>query len=124
MRWYEAVSLSLILGLGACAAKDENDDGRGDHAGSEDAGSSSRDDAASAGRDSGASDGGGLTASGDAGATQRDASQADGGARAEVCDGVDNDGDGIIDNVDKEKDGVCDCLNIATIGAIGPCSNG
>jgi hypothetical protein len=46
----------------------------------------------------------------------------DGGA--EVCDGADNDGDGIIDDVDVGGDGVCDCLNIATIGQIGPWSNG
>ncbi len=38
----------------------------------------------------------------------------------EVCDGIDNDGNGIIDDVDIGKDGVCDCLNIATIGEIGP----
>ena len=42
----------------------------------------------------------------------------------EVCDGVDNDRDGIIDDVDVQDDGVCDCLNIATIGEIGPWSNG
>ena len=38
----------------------------------------------------------------------------------EVCDGVDNDGNGIVDDVDVGKDGVCDCLNIATVGEIGP----
>jgi hypothetical protein len=125
MRWYEAVSLSLILGLGACAAKDENDDGRGDRAGREDAsGGSSRDDAGSVSSDSGASDGGDLDGGSDAGAPRGGSSQDDGGSRVEVCDGVDNDGDGIVDNVDKEKDGVCDCLNIATIGDIGPWSNG
>jgi hypothetical protein len=42
----------------------------------------------------------------------------------EVCDGADNDGDGIIDDVDVGGDGVCDCLNIATLGQIGPWSNG
>jgi hypothetical protein len=46
----------------------------------------------------------------------------DGGAfGAETqCDGVDNDGNGIIDDVDVARDGVCDCLNIATIGRSGP----
>jgi hypothetical protein len=34
---------------------------------------------------------------------------------AEVCDGLDNDGDGIVDDVDAPQDGVCDCLNLATI---------
>lgn len=38
----------------------------------------------------------------------------------EICDGIDNDGNGIVDDVDVGKDGVCDCLNIATIGEIGP----
>ncbi|HVY30284.1 MAG TPA: hypothetical protein VHB79_27190 [Polyangiaceae bacterium] len=42
----------------------------------------------------------------------------------EVCDGIDNDSNGIIDDVDAGHDGVCDCLNIATIGHIGPWSNG
>jgi hypothetical protein len=42
----------------------------------------------------------------------------------ETCDGVDNDSNGIIDDVDAGGDGVCDCLNIATIGNIGPWSNG
>ncbi len=42
----------------------------------------------------------------------------------EICDGVDNDSNGIIDDVDAGHDGVCDCLNIATIGHIGPWSNG
>lgn len=42
----------------------------------------------------------------------------------EVCDGVDNDDNGVIDDVDAEGDGVCDCLNIATLGEIGPWSDG
>jgi hypothetical protein len=42
----------------------------------------------------------------------------------EVCDGIDNDSNGIIDDVDEGHDGVCDCLNIATIGHIGPWSDG
>jgi hypothetical protein len=42
----------------------------------------------------------------------------------ELCDGEDNDSNGIIDDVDAGGDGVCDCLNIATIGHIGPWSNG
>lgn len=47
-----------------------------------------------------------------------------GDGAAEVCDGVDNDENGIVDDVDVGGDGVCDCLNIATIGEIGPHSNG
>ena len=42
-----------------------------------------------------------------------------GGGGPEVCDGIDNDNDGIIDNVDIGNDGVCDCLRIATLGLPG-----
>ena len=51
-----------------------------------------------------------------------DAAAVSGGS--EVCDGMDNDRNGIIDDVDMQSDGVCDCLNIATIGEIGPWSDG
>jgi hypothetical protein len=37
----------------------------------------------------------------------------------EVCDGVDNNCDGVKDNVDVNNDGVCDCLLIATLGFPG-----
>jgi hypothetical protein len=37
-----------------------------------------------------------------------------------VCDGIDNDNNGIVDDVNKEGDGVCDCLRIATLGEAGP----
>jgi hypothetical protein len=47
-----------------------------------------------------------------------------GNGEPEVCDGIDNDGNGIVDDVDVGHDGVCDCLNIATIGHIGPWSDG
>lgn len=47
-----------------------------------------------------------------------------GNGTPEICDGIDNDGNGIVDDVDVGGDGVCDCLNIATIGEIGPWSDG
>ncbi|MGC4092816.1 MAG: hypothetical protein QM756_34015 [Polyangiaceae bacterium] len=47
-----------------------------------------------------------------------------GNGTPEVCDGKDNDQNGIIDDVDVGNDGVCDCLNIATLGTIGPWSSG
>lgn len=128
--------LLLTLALAACSSKegtggngDDDDngstdggrraddgdgdgDGGGDDDGDDDAGGSSGDSDATASADAGTGgDGGGSGADG-------------GGPQAEVCDGIDNDKDGIADNVDAEKDGVCDCLNIATIGAIGPWSDG
>jgi hypothetical protein len=35
----------------------------------------------------------------------------------ELCDGLDNDENGIVDDRDVEQDGVCDCLAIAYLGA-------
>jgi hypothetical protein len=47
-----------------------------------------------------------------------------GNGMPESCDGVDNDENGVVDDVDVGGDGVCDCLRIATLGQIGPWSNG
>lgn len=43
---------------------------------------------------------------------------------AEVCDGFDNDGNGVTDDVDVQEDGICDCLMIATLGEGGRVGNG
>ncbi|HEU5073111.1 MAG TPA: hypothetical protein VFU02_03045 [Polyangiaceae bacterium] len=37
----------------------------------------------------------------------------------DLCDSIDNDGNGIVDDVDVGGDGVCDCLRIATLGVPG-----
>lgn len=42
----------------------------------------------------------------------------------DTCDGLDNDGNGIIDDVDVGNDGICDCLRIATLGEAGEWGNG
>lgn len=52
------------------------------------------------------------------------AGTADSNGTPEICDGIDNDGNGIVDDVDVGGDGICDCLNIGTIGTIGPWSSG
>src|SRR5690606_5076652 len=41
------------------------------------------------------------------------------GSNEDTCDGIDNDGNGIIDDVDVGRDGICDCLMIATLGEPG-----
>ena len=46
------------------------------------------------------------------------------GGSAEVCDGEDNDNNGVIDDIDKDGDGVCDCLLIATLGVKGTSGQG
>ena len=37
----------------------------------------------------------------------------------DLCDRIDNDGNGIVDDVDVGGDGICDCLRIATLGVPG-----
>ncbi|MBZ0121718.1 MAG: hypothetical protein K8H88_32275 [Sandaracinaceae bacterium] len=60
----------------------------------------------------------GLDASG-LDAARPDAMRPDATASAEVCDRIDNDRNGIIDDIDVGGDGVCDCLSIATLGVRG-----
>lgn len=66
----------------------------------------------------------GMGTAGESAEGGADAGPGPGDGTPEVCDGVDNDGNGIIDDLDAGHDGVCDCLNIGTIGQIGPWSDG
>lgn len=77
---------------------------------------------ANGGSGSGVSTGGGISIPPGGGASG--SGGAPGNGMPEVCDGVDNDGNGIVDDVDVGNDGVCDCLQIGTLGQIGPWSNG
>jgi hypothetical protein len=98
------------------------------------AGCGSEDGAGSGGPDGspggGATDGGGAgadgaPADGGPGNGDGDHSGSDGGGSSEeVCNGVDDDGDGIIDNVDRGDDGICDCLRIGTLGIPGKWGEG
>jgi hypothetical protein len=57
-------------------------------------------------------------------AARSDAASAAPPPPAERCDGVDNDGNGTVDDVDVGRDGVCDCLLIATLGKAGGSGSG
>jgi hypothetical protein len=41
-----------------------------------------------------------------------------------LCDGIDNDANGIVDDLDVGKDGICDCIRIATLGKAGKWGQG
>jgi len=41
------------------------------------------------------------------------------GLPLEVCDGIDNDGNDVIDDLDAGNDGVCDCIRVASFGQSG-----
>ncbi len=42
----------------------------------------------------------------------------------EVCNGVDDDGNGIVDDLDANGDGLCDCLRIGVLGYPGQAGSG
>ncbi len=75
--------------------------------------------------DGGPATGGGNGGTGGGSATGGGSNTGGGsGPTTEVCDGIDNDLNGIIDDVDVGMDGVCDCLKIATLGFAGQWGGG
>jgi len=117
--------LALLLALSATSPACSDSEQAKDKGGEIDGNANGPGKDAQVGLDSGdgaADDAGGGNGS-DAGAGSGDAGPV-GNGQAEVCDGKDNDMNGIVDDVDVAGDGVCDCLNIATIGEIGPWSEG
>jgi len=62
---------------------------------------------------------GGDTSTGDTGDDTGGSTEPGCIPETEVCNDIDDDCDGKIDNVDVGKDGICDCLNIALVGNQG-----
>ncbi len=117
MRFLQPLAVSLLVFCSACQC--------GGVTGTEDGGSG-----AGSGSGGGATGGGstgtggGLGTGGSVGTGGNSGTGGGGGPSAEVCDGIDNDQNAIIDDVDVGMDGVCDCLKIATLGYRGQWGTG
>jgi len=137
----ELAGISVVVvatWLSACASKDDGQNlglnAHGAASGSAASGTTGGASNASGGTGSGLTGGTASVGSGATGGTiviDPTLPQPDGGMEPpvgngmpEICDGIDNDENGIIDDVDAGHDGVCDCLTIGTIGQIGPWSDG
>lgn len=123
----------LIVALASCGSGSDGADATLNPAGGAADGGSASDGSAAASTGIVASTGaasttgspsGGTPSVGGVNLTSGGSSTTGSGGTPEICDGIDNDGNGIVDDVDVGGDGVCDCLNIATLGQIGPWSNG
>jgi hypothetical protein len=84
------------------------------------AGSTGGSAAGSSGSSAGGTGAGGASSTGSGGV----ATAGSGGEGVEVCDALDNDANGVIDDLDEKGDGVCDCLRIATLGFPGTWGSG
>lgn len=132
-RSFGAAGLSLIVAFagGACSS-DENGATGGSGAqhgsGADGAGAASGSGSgAASGSGSGGSSGGGQSGNGSGGGGGGIILPDAGGVKPgteDSCDGIDNDGNGVIDDVDLGQDGICDCLRIATIGKSGTWGEG
>ncbi|WP_437276304.1 hypothetical protein WME90_34355 [Sorangium sp. So ce375] len=113
-------SIGVALQAAACSS-DDGPGGTGDSGGrAGSAGSAGSSD--SAGSSGGGGDDFGAMA---VGAGSGDSSSGSGTpSNEDTCDGLDNDGNGIIDDVDTGHDGICDCLRIATLGEPGEWGEG
>jgi hypothetical protein len=122
--------LSLTYALAACSSDDAGTTGisSGSGAASNASGSGASGTGAATGSWSGAA-GGSTSSTGAGGTINVGTGGASGGSgpgagNEDTCDGVDNDGNGIVDDVDVGKDGVCDCLRIGTLGEPGEWGDG
>lgn len=104
----------LLAGTAAVAVACGSSEGDGDTAASGTDASGAGAGSGSGGDGDGDGVGGSFTTSVGSGA-----SSSGSGGSAEVCDGIDNDNNGVVDDVDKGGDGICDCLRIATLGVPG-----
>lgn len=116
------VSLSLLVSAGVVALACGDSAGSSAFDGTSSSGSSGASGASGSSGTSGSPHDNGLfSGSTEAGASS---SSSGGDGTPELCDGIDNDGNGIVDDLDVGNDGVCDCLRIATLGTKGPWGEG
>ncbi|MFZ5892714.1 MAG: hypothetical protein ACOY0T_16765 [Myxococcota bacterium] len=125
--WLHGAALILALAAGTFGCSSDSGGvtiGNGSNGGSNGSGSNGGATGGSVSTNGGASNGSGGSSIAFGGSTGNVGTGGASNGMPEVCDGTDNDANGIIDDVDVGNDGVCDCLNIATLGQIGPWSNG